>query len=137
MNPCTLPNWLRFGLVIFFAIVGLMHGIITEFYFPQMPAWDTYYIVAPLRASGPLSLVGAFFLTIPRRSCQLVATWELLLLTVWTLPAHVYAAATKLILGGVRISPMLNWIYVALMIPVTAVLIWNAVALVRGRQRRS
>lgn len=135
MSPRTMPNWLRFALVAFFAFVGVAHKLISEFYFPQMPGWDTWYITAPLVATGPLSLVGALLLAIPRRSCQLCATWGLLLLTAWTFPAHVYAATIKLIFSGLHYSPELNWIYIAMMIPVTTALIWNAVALSRTKER--
>jgi len=116
---------LRLFFIIFFVSMGLAHEFINEYYFLKWPSWDTNYVVEPLGATKPISLLIAFLLLIPRQSFEMCAASVAVALMFLSIPAHGYAATGRLLLNHSTESPTLCTIYILLTVPVTIWLAWE------------
>jgi hypothetical protein len=126
--------WLRLFFIVFFVSTGLAHEFIDEYYFPTWPPWDTSYVVEPIGATKPISLLAAFLLLIPRRSFELCAATVAVALMLIAVPAHAYAATGRLLFNHSAESPIFSTMYIALAVPVT---IWLArEVFLRGSSQR-
>jgi hypothetical protein len=117
-----IPLTFRVSLVFFFVVIGISHLWIHDFYFPCLPIWNTDYVVGPIRATGPISLLGAFLLALPRRSTEVCAVGVLSAFAALSISAHLYAAIFGLLFNDSPWSSFLNWTYVIFLVPVSIAL---------------
>jgi len=128
-----LPVWQRIAFVFFFATTGLAHRFIDEYYFVQWPTWDTSYVVEPIGATQPASLLIAFLLLLPRHSFEVCAAFVATGLMLISIPAHLYVVMGHMLLNHSPTSPVLCTLYVVLAVPMTLGLVW---AVMRSRPNK-